>query len=131
MEHIIRASCDCANLDSIVIMGSQAILGQHPELDGIEMTSNININFAMVECPQQILLVSDEADILVPDDYRKAELIEGCIGEDSLFHHQHGCYAQAIDETTCKLPEGWKNRLVPVCNVRTSNKTGIASIHTT
>jgi hypothetical protein len=97
-------------------MGSQAILGQHPELDSVEMTTNVNVDFALAERPQRILLVSDEADILVPGDYRKAEIIEGCIGEDSLFHQQHGFFAQAVDETTCKLPEGWKERVIPVCN---------------
>lgn len=124
LEHIIRASCNCAGLDSIFIMGSQAILGQHPELDSVDMTTNVNVDFTLAERPQRILLVSDEADILVPEDYRKAEIIEGCIGEDSLFHQQHGFYAQAVDESTCKLPEGWKNRVIPVCNANTSNKTG-------
>ncbi len=124
LEHIIRAAGACASLDSLYIMGSQAILGEHPELDSVGMLGSQNYNFKLKEITESILLVSEEADVLVPEDYRKAEMIEGAIGENSLFHENFGYYAQAIDETTCKLPDGWRKRLIPICNEGTNGVTG-------
>lgn len=124
LEHIIRASGVCAKIDGLYIMGSQAILGEHPELDSAGMLKSQNYNFKLTERPESILLVSEEADILVPDDYEKAEIIEGSIGENSLFHERFGYYAQAIDETTCKLPDGWRDRVIPICNEGTCGVTG-------
>lgn len=124
LEHIIRAAGDVGNIKSLFIMGSQAILGEHPELDSSVMTSNVKVNYKLKEQYQRVILVSQEADILVPENYRVAEAIEGSIGEDSYFHHEHGYYAQAIDETTCKLPEGWRSRVIDVCNGNTNGIIG-------
>jgi len=110
LEHIIRAAGSIAAVKEIFIMGSQAILAEHPEIDG--------------ESDNSAIVRSLEADILIPDDYAKAETIEGALGEDSLFHETHGFYAQAIDETTCKLPAGWRDRLVIICNENTDGVTG-------
>ncbi|MDL1964767.1 MAG: hypothetical protein LWW98_10655 [Deltaproteobacteria bacterium] len=56
---------------------------------------------------QQILCRSIEADIMVPESEEKVELIEATIGELSSFHDTYGYYAQGVDYTTSKLPEGW------------------------
>ena len=111
LEHIIRAAGDIAKVDEIYILGSQAILAEHPEIEGMSDNSSI--------------IMSQEADILIPNDYRTAETIEGILGEYSVFHETHGFYAQAIDETTCKLPDGWQTRLIKVKNANTNNITGL------
>jgi hypothetical protein len=43
---------------------------------------------------------------------RKADLIDGSIGEASMFHATFGYYAQGVSEATAVLPEGWRDRLV-------------------
>lgn len=42
-----------------------------------------------------------------------ADLIDGSIGEASMFHATFGYYAQGVVETTAVLPAGWRERLVP------------------
>ena len=45
-------------------------------------------------------------------DALKADLIDGSIGEASLFHETFGIYAEGVSETTAVLPDGWRDRLV-------------------
>lgn len=42
----------------------------------------------------------------------QADLIDGSIGEASMFHDTFGDYAQGVVETTAQLPSGWQDRLV-------------------
>lgn len=57
---------------------------------------------------------SIEVDIVPFDDPDglKADLIEGSIGEASMFHATFGYYAQGVSETTAILPGGWRDRLL-------------------
>jgi len=105
LEHIIRAAATITGDDDIVIIGSQSILGAHPE------------------APAE-LLVSTEADVFPRNAPDLADLIDGTIGELSPFHDTFGYYAQGVGETTAKLPEGWRERLVPVHNPNTRGATG-------
>ena len=105
LEHIIRASGEIADDDEIVIIGSQAILGQFPD------------------APVQ-LLVSMEADIYPKSDPKKADLVDGAIGEGSSFHELHGYYAQGVGEKTATLPKDWQSRLIAVNNENTNGVTG-------
>lgn len=68
--------------------------------------------------------MSYEADIMIPEHEEKAELIEAVIGELSSFHDTFGYYVQAVDSTTATLPDGWQERLIPVCNENTNGITG-------
>ncbi len=106
LEHIIRASGAIADDDEIVIIGSQAILGQFPD------------------APMQ-LLVSMEADIYPKSDPGKADLVDGAIGEGSSFHELHGYYAQGVGEKTATLPDDWQSRLIAVNNENTNGVTGL------
>jgi hypothetical protein len=45
----------------------------------------------------------------------------------SQFHHQYGYYADGVDETTAKLPAGWRNRLIRISGPLTQNIHGFAS----
>ncbi|MEM9478599.1 MAG: DUF6036 family nucleotidyltransferase [Verrucomicrobiota bacterium] len=105
LEHIIRASAGNADANDIVIIGSQSILGAVPE--------------APLE-----LLVSMEADVFPLRKPSDSILIEGAIGEKSIFHETFGYYAHGVDETTATLPEGWKERLIAVKNENTRGATG-------
>lgn len=83
-----------------MIIGSQAILGSHPD------------------APEE-LLVSMEADVYPKDAPDRSILIDGAIGELSVFHETFGYYARGVDEMTAVLPDGWQDRLVKVENENT------------
>ncbi|HVR96788.1 MAG TPA: DUF6036 family nucleotidyltransferase [Thermoanaerobaculia bacterium] len=106
LEHLIRAAAVIADDDSIIVIGSQAILGQFPDAPAT-------------------MRVSVEADLYPLHHPERAELIEGSIGELSPFHEMFGYYAQGVDETTACLPQGWKERLVIVQNENTRGARGL------
>jgi uncharacterized nucleotidyltransferase DUF6036 len=101
LEHVIRAAANIADDDEIIVIGSQAVLGQFPQAPAT-------------------LLVSMEADVYPRHHPERADLIDGSIGELSPFHQTFGYYAQGVGQETAKLPAGWQERLisVPVGQVR-------------
>jgi hypothetical protein len=106
LEHIIRAAGANADTDQIVVVGSQSILGSHPDID------------------DPTLVRSMEADVFPLDAPENAILIDGAIGERSVFHETFGYYAHGVAQETATLPEGWRDRLVPVRNENTRFITG-------
>lgn len=106
LEHIIRAAGAIAQVDELVILGSQAILGSYPD------------------APPE-LLTSMEADVYPLTQPEKADLIDGSIGEGSLFHAEFGYYAHGVGPETAILPARWRERLVPICNENTCRVTGL------
>lgn len=105
LEHVIRAAAANADATDIVIIGSQAILGSCPNASS-ELTRSM------------------EADVFPKERPINAILIDGAIGERSLFHETFGYYAHGVAEDTAVLPEGWKDRLVPIHNENTRGATG-------
>lgn len=105
LEHIIRAAAATAEAKEIVVVGSQAILGAHPD------------------APPE-LLESQEADVFPKDAPDRSIVIDGAIGELSLFHQTFGYYAHGVDETTAVLPDGWQDRLVKVETPNTGGAIG-------
>lgn len=105
LEHIVRASGSISGCREVIIIGSQALLGSCPD--------------APVE-----ILTSMDADLYPPEDPKKAELIDGCIGELSPFHETFGYYAHGVGPETALLPSGWKGRLVRVENENTGGTIG-------
>lgn len=101
LEHLLRAAAAVVDDDEIVVIGSQAVLGQFPE------------------APAE-MLVSMEADLFPRNHPERSELIDGSIGELSPFHDTFGYYAEGVSPNTAKLPQGWEQRLVvvPVGDVR-------------
>ena len=106
LEHVIRAAGAIAQDGQIVIIGSQAVLGQFPNAPAA-------------------LLGSMAADVFPRNRPERAELIEGAIGEGSSFHEQFGYYAQGVSESTATLPAGWKGRLVRLANPNTGGIEGL------
>jgi hypothetical protein len=105
LEHLIRASGMIADADDLIVVGSQAVLGAHPN--------------APVE-----LLASVEADIFPMRSPDLSELIDAAIGEGSRFEQQYGYYAHGVDETTATLPNGWRDRLVLIAGENTRGIRG-------
>ena len=96
-EHAVRAAGAVLGVSEVLVIGSQAI---HGSLEG--------------ELPQEALR-SVEVDV-VPrgdEDGRLADLLDGAIGEASMFHSTFGYYAQGVGIDTAILPDGWQERLVP------------------
>ena len=106
LEHLIRAAATIADDEDIVVIGSQAILGQFPDAPAS-------------------MRVSAEADVYPLHHPERADLIDGSIGELSPFHDTYGYYAQGVSETTAFLPEGWKDRLIVVQNQNTRGARGL------
>lgn len=106
LEHIIRAAGAIAESDELIIIGSQAVLGQWPE------------------APAE-LVQSMEADIVPTRHPERADLIAGAIGEGSPFHEQYGYYADGVEEHTAILPKDWKSRLFPIDNANTGGVRGM------
>jgi len=106
LEHIIRAAAVIAADEDIIVIGSQAILGQFPD------------------APAD-LLTSVEADVYPKNHPERWELIDGSIGELSPFHETFGYYAQGVEPGTAILPAGWEERLVVVSNAQTRGAKGL------
>jgi hypothetical protein len=94
-EHLIAAAANVSGEDEFVVIGSQAVLGPHPD------------------APEE-LLRSMEADIHPAAAPEKADLIDGALGDGSPFHQSFGYYAHAVGPETAKAPAGWRDRLVAV-----------------
>lgn len=101
LEHAIRAAAQLVGLDSVVVIGSQSILGTWSE----DML------------PPEATM-SREVDILPltlsPADTEELAEKLGALGELTLFDETHGFHIDGVDMTTAVLPQGWHERLVPV-----------------
>ncbi|MEX1118096.1 MAG: DUF6036 family nucleotidyltransferase [Terrimicrobiaceae bacterium] len=106
LEHVIRAAAANADTDQVVIIGSQSLLGSHPGISHPALTSSM------------------EAGVFPLPDPSLAILIDGAIGERSIFHETFGYYAHGVGMETAVLPEGWRERLVPIKNENTRGNTG-------
>ncbi len=106
LEHVIRAACGVTGAREIVIIGSQSVLGLFPNAP-------------------DTLLVSIEANVFTFRDPSDSELIDGSIGERSMFHQSFGYYAHGVAEETAALPDGWVDRLVRIQNENTGGGAGL------
>ena len=98
LHHLIRAAGAVLNVDGVLVIGSQSAHGSArvPPIPG-EYSMEANIALPGVS--------GDDAEAA-------ADLIDGAIGEESLFHETHGYYAQGVTERAAKLPDGWRDRLI-------------------
>ncbi len=102
---MIRAAAEVCGDDELVVIGSQAILGQFPN------------------APES-MLVSREADIFPRNHPERANEIDGSLGDGSYFDASFGYYAHGVGPETAKAPAGWPQRLVPVQSENTGNAIG-------
>jgi hypothetical protein len=92
LEHVIRAAAAIVE-DEIVVVGSQAVLGQYPD------------------APDS-LLTSLEVDVFPRNRPERADEIDGAIGDGSRFHETYDYYAHGVGPETAVAPAGWEGRLV-------------------
>lgn len=99
LHRIIRAAAAMLDEDSVVIIGSQSILASYREF----------------MLPDEATM-SAEADIVPFDDEdeRKADKVDGLLGEASHFYAKYGIYADGVSPWTASLPSGWDERLVRI-----------------
>jgi hypothetical protein len=105
LEHAIRAACGVAGDSEVIVFGSQAILGPHPDA-------------------HRDLRQSMEADIAPKNKPDRIDDIDGSLGELSQFHSTHGFYVHGLSIEAAKLPEGWQGRMVKVQTPGTNGKIG-------
>ena len=96
-EHAIRAAGAVLGTRDVLVIGSQAL---HASVTGelpIEAARSVEVDVAAMQGDP---------------DGTKADLIDGSIGEASMFHSTFGYYAQGVVQSTAQLPAGWRERLV-------------------
>lgn len=105
-EHTIRAAGAILGENELLVIGSQAI--------------HASIDFRLEEAERSI-----EADVSSLSDTAesKADLIDGSIGELSIFQDTFGYYAQGVTPQTAILPDGWQDRLIPYLTQNTDGVT--------
>lgn len=111
LEHAIRAATEIIQQDTVIIIGSQAILGSWNE---DELPEETTMSIEVDICP----LNDNDAEDLATE-------LDRVIGEWSMFHETHGFYIQGVGRQTAVLPEGWMQRLVSVSNENTRHRTGL------
>lgn len=104
-DHLIAAAATISGETEIVVIGSQAILGS-------------------VENPPEALLRSMEADVYPLRDPKRAEEIDGALGDGSYFQSTYGYYAHGVGPETARAPAGWEERLVRVDVARRAGEDG-------
>jgi hypothetical protein len=106
LEHVIRAAGAISGSDELIVIGSQALLASHPEATGV-------------------LAQSMDVDLYPADAPGKADLIDGSIGEMSLFHDTFGYYAHGVGPETAILPKNWRAR---ACVVQSSDTNNVRAV---
>ncbi|HEY6893710.1 MAG TPA: DUF6036 family nucleotidyltransferase [Rhodanobacteraceae bacterium] len=107
LEHLIRAAGAVTGSRRLIVIGSQAILGEHPN-----------------DAPPEAMR-SREADLIPIDAPETADLLTGALGELSAFDEAFGYHADGVDLTTATLPDGWRERLIPIDNPNTHGYVGL------
>lgn len=105
LEHALRAASKVIDENSFIVIGSQSILGAHPD------------------APPE-MLYSMEVDFIPKNNKNRGHELEA-IGEGSRFAEQFGYYIDPVDEKTAVLPRSWKNRLVNIQNENTDGVLGL------
>ncbi len=105
-EHTIRAAGAILDNNEILVIGSQAI---HASID--------------YELPEAERSIETDISSLEDEDGSRADLIDGSIGELSVFQDTFGYYAQGVTPQTATLPGGWRNRLIPFLTPATNGVT--------
>ncbi|CAN5152371.1 hypothetical protein BH11PSE9_BH11PSE9_35370 [soil metagenome] len=91
LEHVLRAAAAIANENSLVVVGSQAVLLSFPDAP-------------------VALLVSREVDLYPALHPERSELIDGAIGALSSFDETFGYHADGVGPETAVMPADWMQR---------------------
>ena len=91
LEHVLRAAAAIANENSMVVVGSQAVLLPFPNAPAA-------------------LLVSREVDLYPATHPERSDLIDGAIGAMSSFDETFGYHADGVGPETAVMPADWMQR---------------------
>jgi len=105
LEHAIRAACNVTNDPEVWVFGSQSLLGEHSNAPEA-LRQSIEVDMAPKNYPDRV------------------DLIDGALGEYSLFHRTHGFYVHGISTESAILPEGWGKRAIPISGHGTEPSMG-------
>lgn len=110
LEHAIRAAADVLGEDTVIIIGSQSIVGViHEDLLPAAAQASMEVDVLPLDDP----------------DSAKADALQGALGEMSAFDSSFGIWVDGVSEGTATLPAGWRDRLVELRNGNTNGKTGL------
>lgn len=108
LKHVLRAAAGITEERMFVMVGSQAALLQYPDLP-------------------EAMMMSAEIDMYPADRSDLADLIDGTIGNDSVFHETFGYHADGVGPETARLPQSWKERAVTLpASAATGGATAVA-----
>lgn len=105
-EHAIRAAGAVLGVSEVLVIGSQAL---HASTEVLP--------------PEASRSIEVDIGVLAGDPERMADLIDGSIGEASMFHDTFGYYAQGVTPGTAVLPDGWRDRLLRFASPATNGVT--------
>jgi hypothetical protein len=105
LEHIIRACSALTGHTQFVICGNQALMALAPDV------------------PEE-LISPLTADLFCPGDPESTRLITASLGEMTMFDQKFGYCARGVDEEELSLPEGWRDRVIPIESSETAGATG-------
>ena len=108
-DHAVRAAGAILGEDELLVIGSQALYGSVDDQLPPEAARSVEADIAALDDP----------------DDRKADLIDGAIGEASVFHESFGYYAQGVSKSAAVLPAGWQDRLRRVPVPRNEQRRGL------
>jgi hypothetical protein len=105
--HAVRAAGAVLEVNELLVISSQALHAAVPDALPVEALQSV------------------EADIatLHGAGARAADLIDGTLGEGSMFHDTFGYYAHGVEESTAVLPTGWRDRLLAFTTPETKGVT--------
>lgn len=95
LEHAIRAACDALGTSEVIVVGSQAILGEFPD------------------APRE-LRQSAEADIWVAELAEEEVEQLNSLGFGSDFHIEFGFFLDPVGPGTALMPPDWRTRAITV-----------------
>jgi hypothetical protein len=95
-DHAVGAAGGVLGTNELIVIGSQAIHATVGSKLPVEAERSVEVDIVPI----------DDAD------GHQADLIDGSIGEASMFHETFGFYSQGVAEATAILPAGWRDRLV-------------------
>ena len=117
LRRVVRALGFEFEADTVFVVGSQAILASMPDAPEVVRQSPefdaFPGNARMWEIAQKELAPGVRPIA--------SEHIHGMFGPNTPFHQTHGFYIDGVDETTAKLPNGWRQRAIEVRSLEGRN----------
>ena len=106
LQHLIHSASALAEDRQFLVLGSASLLASFPELG--ETLSPLAATYDADLCPQ-------------PFDELTGLMLEEALGEHRAYFRRHGYHADILRDSILEtLPQGWRDRLVPVPNCPTA-----------